>query len=82
MGHSLPDSIDIESAGPLLCGGITVFKPLLMHHITATSRVGVIVSGSRSYCHQTVARDGCEVTAFSSNPAKRTEVLAWEAIKW
>ncbi len=41
----LPDSIDIESAGPLLCGGITVFKPLLMHHITATSRVGVIGIG-------------------------------------
>ncbi|SPX12443.1 oxidoreductase [Escherichia coli] len=36
----LPENIDIESAGPLLCGGITVFKPLLMHHITATSRVG------------------------------------------
>lgn len=34
----LPENIDIESAGPLLCGGITVFKPLLMHHITATSR--------------------------------------------
>jgi uncharacterized zinc-type alcohol dehydrogenase-like protein len=39
MGYPLPDSIDIESAGPLLCGGITVFKPLLMHHVTATSRV-------------------------------------------
>eukprot|EP01133_Synstelium_polycarpum_P026386 gene26386-31725_t len=24
----LPENIDIESAGPLLCGGITVFKPL------------------------------------------------------
>lgn len=41
----LPENIDIESAGPLLCGGITVFKPLLMHHITATSRVGVIGIG-------------------------------------
>ena len=42
----LPESIDIESAGPLLCGSITVFKPLLMHHVTATSRVGVIgISG-------------------------------------
>jgi uncharacterized zinc-type alcohol dehydrogenase-like protein len=41
----LPDTIDVETAGPLLCGGITVFKPLLMHHITATSRVGVIGIG-------------------------------------
>jgi D-arabinose 1-dehydrogenase-like Zn-dependent alcohol dehydrogenase len=31
--------------GPMLCGGITVFKPLLMHHVTANSRVGVIGIG-------------------------------------
>ncbi|EBT8971132.1 alcohol dehydrogenase catalytic domain-containing protein, partial [Salmonella enterica subsp. enterica serovar Montevideo] len=41
----LPENMDMASAGPLLCGGITVFKPLLMHHITATSRVGVIGIG-------------------------------------
>ncbi len=29
----------------MLCGGITVFKPLLTHHVTATSRVGVIGIG-------------------------------------
>ena len=34
------ESIDLASAGPMLCGGITVFKPLLTHHVTATSRVG------------------------------------------
>jgi uncharacterized zinc-type alcohol dehydrogenase-like protein len=33
----LPESVDLESAGPMLCGGITVFKPLLMHHVTATA---------------------------------------------
>lgn len=38
-------SIDLASAGPMLCGGITVFKPLLAHHVTATSRVGVIGIG-------------------------------------
>lgn len=43
----LPENIDIESAGPLLCGGITVFKPLLMHHITATSRVFMLLSVAR-----------------------------------
>ena len=41
----LPESIDLASAGPMLCGGITVFKPLLTHHVTATSRVGVIGIG-------------------------------------
>ena len=78
----LPDSIDIESAGPLLCGGITVFKPLLMHHITATSRVGVIgIGGLGHIAIKLLHAMGCEVTAFSSNPAKEQEVLAMGADK-
>ena len=71
----LPDSIDIETAGPLLCGGITVFKPLLMHNITATSRVGVIGFGGLGHIAiKLLHAMGCEVTAFSSNPAKEAEV--------
>ena len=78
----LPDSIDIESAGPLLCGGITVFKPLLMHHVTATSRVGVIgIGGLGHIAIKLLHAMGCEVTAFSSNPAKEQEVLAMGADK-
>ena len=76
----LPDSIDIESAGPLLCGGITVFKPLLMHHITTTSRVGVIGIGGLGHIAIKLLRAmNCEVTAFSSNPAKEQEVRAMGA---
>lgn len=78
----LPESIDIESAGPLLCGGITVFKPLLMHHVTATSRVGVIgIGGLGHIAIKLLHAMGCEVTAFSSNPAKEKEVLAMGADK-
>ncbi|HFZ8994414.1 TPA: NAD(P)-dependent alcohol dehydrogenase [Citrobacter freundii] len=78
----LPDNIDITSAGPMLCGGITVFKPLLMHHITATSRVGVIGIGGLGHIAIKLLRAmGCEVTAFSSNPAKEKEVLAMGADK-
>ena len=78
----LPESIDSESAGPLLCGGITVFKPLLMHHVTATSRVGVIgIGGLGHIAIKLLHAMGCEVTAFSSNPAKEKEVLAMGADK-
>ncbi|URN98839.1 NAD(P)-dependent alcohol dehydrogenase [Leclercia adecarboxylata] len=78
----LPEQMDIESAGPLLCGGITVFKPLLMHHITATSRVGVIgIGGLGHIAIKLLHAMGCEVTAFSSNPAKEKEVLAMGADK-
>lgn len=41
----LPEDLDAESAGPLLCGGITVFDPLLKHKIQATHHVGVIGIG-------------------------------------
>ena len=78
----LPESIDIESAGPLLCGGITVFKPLLMHHVTATSRVGVIgIGGLGHIAIKLLHAMGCEVTAFSSNPSKKEEVLKMGADK-
>ncbi|WP_232553946.1 NADPH-dependent aldehyde reductase Ahr [Klebsiella pneumoniae] len=76
----LPESIDLASAGPMLCGGITVFKPLLTHHVTATSRVGVIGIGGLGHIAIKLLRAmGAEVTAFSSNPAKEQEVLAMGA---
>lgn len=76
----LPESMDIASAGPLLCGGITVFKPLLMHHITATSRVGVIGIGGLGHMAIKLLRAmGAEVTAFSSNASKTESIKAMGA---
>ncbi|SQK72222.1 NADP-dependent alcohol dehydrogenase C 2 [Tatumella ptyseos] len=78
----LPEALDIESAGPLLCGGITVFKPLLQHHITATSRVGVIgIGGLGHIAIKLLHAMGCEVTAFSSSPSKEQEILGMGADK-
>ncbi|QKJ85872.1 NAD(P)-dependent alcohol dehydrogenase [Paramixta manurensis] len=72
----LPESLDIASAGPLLCGGITVFKPLLMHHISAASRVGVIGIGGLGHIAIKILRAiGAEVTAFSSSAAKKQSIL-------
>jgi len=41
----LPKGVPPETAGPLFCGGITVFSPLLVYGITPTSRVGVVGIG-------------------------------------
>ncbi|AUX71186.1 NADPH-dependent aldehyde reductase Ahr [Erwinia pyrifoliae] len=72
----LPESLDAATAGPLLCGGITVFKPLLMSNITATSRVGVIGIGGLGHIAIKILRAmGAEVVAFSSNPDKKQSIL-------
>lgn len=76
----LPDALDIATAGPLLCGGITVFKPLLMHNISATSRVGVIGIGGLGHMAIKLLRAmGAHVTAFSSSAAKTDSIKAMGA---
>ena len=72
----LPDSIDKESAGPLFCGGITVFNPLVQFDIKPTEKVGVIgIGGLGHMAVQFLNSWGCEVTAFTSSEKKKTEAL-------
>ncbi|WP_447508059.1 NADPH-dependent aldehyde reductase Ahr [Acinetobacter lactucae] len=76
----LPEDLDPESAGPLLCGGITVFDPLLKHKIQATHHVGVIgIGGLGHIAIKLLKAWGCEITAFSSNPDKTDELKAMGA---
>lgn len=78
----LPKGIDMAKAGPLLCGGITVFNPILLARVKATDRVGVIgIGGLGHMAIKFLKAWGCEVTAFSSNPAKKKEILAMGAHK-
>ncbi|MBI1276240.1 alcohol dehydrogenase catalytic domain-containing protein [bacterium] len=70
----IPDSLDAKKAGPLLCGGITVFAPLLLHDIRPTQRVGVIgIGGLGHMALKFLNAWGCEVTAFTSSDSKRDE---------
>jgi uncharacterized zinc-type alcohol dehydrogenase-like protein len=70
----LPDEIRPEVAGPLLCGGITVFNPLVQFDVKPTDRIGVIGIGGLGHMALKFLRAfGCEVTAFSSHPDKEDE---------
>lgn len=70
----LPEGVRPEVAGPLLCGGITVFNPLLEFEISPTSRVGVVGIGGLGHMALGFAKAwGCEVTAFTSSPDKAEE---------
>ena len=71
----MPDGIDYAKVGPLLCGGITVFEPLLQHKIQAHHKIGVIGVGGLGHMALGFFNAwGCEVTAFSSNPSKYDEI--------
>ncbi len=70
----LPDALHASTTGPLLCGGITVFSPLLIHNISPTSRVGVIgIGGLGHMALQFANKWGCEVHAFTTSDNKEEE---------
>ena len=73
---ALPPNIDAESAGPLFCGGITVFNPLVQFGIRPIHSVAVIgIGGLGHLALQFLNAWGCQVTAFTSTEAKQTEAL-------
>ena len=72
----IPQGIDLESAGPLFCGGVTVFNPLVQFDIQPTDKVAVIgIGGLGHMALQFLNAWGCEVTAFTSSEDKKKEAL-------
>ena len=72
----LPEKIDAGKAGPLLCGGITVFNPLVQCGIKPTDSVAIIGIGGLGHMALKFLRAwGCDVTAFTTSDSKREEAL-------
>jgi alcohol/geraniol dehydrogenase (NADP+) len=70
----LPDKLNPATAGPLFCGGITVFNPIVQLNIKPTDRVGVIgIGGLGHIALRFLHAWGCDVTAFSNSPDKEAE---------
>jgi len=75
----LPEQINFAEAGPLLCGGITVFNPLVMY-AKPTSRVGIVGIGGLGHMGvKFAAAYGCDVTAFTSSESKFDEARGFGA---
>lgn len=76
----VPDGLDPGSTGPMFCGGITVFAPLLQLNVKPTARVAVFgIGGLGHMALMFLHAWGCHVTAFSSSPAKTEEARAFGA---
>lgn len=72
----IPGDLNAKEAGPLLCGGMAVYNPLVQLDISPNASVGVIGIGGLGHLALKFSRAwGCEVTAFTSSEAKAAEAL-------
>ncbi|KAJ5363115.1 hypothetical protein N7541_003959 [Penicillium brevicompactum] len=70
----VPEGISNEDAGPLMCGGSTVFNALHVAGVRPTARVGIVgVGGLGHLAIQFAARMGCQVIVFSGSNSKEEE---------
>ena len=70
----IPSGVDPKTTGPLFCGGITVFSPIIQNNIKATDHVAVVgIGGLGHMALKFLKAWGCEITAFSTNPEKEKE---------
>ena len=75
----LPEKLNFVEAGPLLCGGVTVFAPLA-RFAKPTDRVGIIGIGGLGHMAVKFANAyGCDVTAFTSSENKFDEARGFGA---
>lgn len=76
----LPDALDERMAGPLFCGGITVFNPIVQFGVKPTDRVGVVgIGGLGHMALQFLSKWGCHVTAFTSSESKAEQARKFGA---
>ena len=72
----IPEGLDMAKSGPLLCGGVTVFAPLVINKVRPTARVGIVgIGGLGHMALQFANKWGCEVHAFTTSDSKEAEAL-------
>ena len=75
----MPEELKYAEAGPLLCGGITIFNPLVLY-AKPTSHVGIVGIGGLGHMAVKFADAyGCDVTAFTSSESKFEEAREFGA---
>ena len=73
---NIPEGMDLASAAPLLCAGISTYSPLMRFGLIANKRLGVVGIGGLGHIAVKLGRAlGCHVTAVSRGMKKRSSVL-------
>lgn len=72
----IPEGLDSAQAAPMLCGGVTVFRPLKLHNIKPGMAVGIVGVGGLGHYGVAFAKGmGARVVGISRRENKRAEVL-------
>jgi alcohol dehydrogenase (NADP+) len=73
----IPEQLSSEEAAPMLCGGVTVFSPLLRNGAGPGKKVGIVGIGGLGHFGVLFAKAlGCEeVVAISRTSAKKQDAL-------
>ena len=78
---SLPDTLDMARAGPLLCAGITSWAPLRAHRVGPGSKVGIVGLGGLGHMGVKLAAAlGAEVTMITTSPTKAEDARGLGAL--
>ena len=72
----IPDGLELSSAGPILCAGVTTYSPLKHWNIKAGDQVGVVGLGGLGHMAVKIARAmGAEVTVITTKEDKRADAM-------
>ena len=70
----IPAKLDLASAAPILCAGITTYSPLKHYGVKAGDKVGILGMGGLGHMGIKFAKAmGAEVTLFTRSEAKAAE---------
>ena len=71
---SIPDSLDIKAAAPILCAGITTYSPLRHWKIKAGDKVGIAGLGGLGHMAVMLAKAmGADVTVLTTKKEKQAD---------
>ena len=70
---SIPKGLNHRDAAPLLCGGITVFTPIVEFNINKNHKIGIIGIGGLGHLAVKLYKAlGCHITAFTNSEDKNS----------
>jgi uncharacterized zinc-type alcohol dehydrogenase-like protein len=77
---TIPDSIELQDAAPLLCAGITTYSPLKRWHAGEGMKVAIVGMGGLGHVAVKIAAAmGAEVTVLSQTLSKQEDGLRFGA---